>query len=59
MTLAQVQSASDTTIIGSDTTVMRRLDTQGPVKDFESVAKEHDPTRAALLSAAIPGLGQA
>ena len=59
VTLAQVQSASDTTIIGTDTTVMRRLDTQGPVKDFESVAKEHDPTRAALLSAAIPGLGQA
>ena len=27
--------------------------------EFESVAKEHSPTRAALLSAAIPGLGQA
>ena len=59
VTVGQVQVASDTTVVGSDTTVMRRLDSNAPIQEFESVAKEHSPTRAALLSAAIPGLGQA
>jgi hypothetical protein len=59
VTFGQVQVASDTSVVGSDTTVMRRLDTNAPIREFESVAKEHSPTRAALFSAAIPGLGQA
>lgn len=59
VSFAQVQVAEDTSIVRGDTTVVRKLKSNSPVREFESVAKEHSPTRAALLSAAIPGLGQA
>ena len=59
VTFGQLETASDTTVIDGDTTVVRSLEAEGPVKDFKSIAKEHSPTRAALLSAVIPGLGQA
>jgi Family of unknown function (DUF5683) len=45
----------------SDTakTVIRSLESDVPTTELEMEAPEHNPTRAALLSAAIPGLGQA
>lgn len=49
----------DTTMVNGDSTVVRSLKPSAPVTTFESVAKEHSPTRAALLSAVLPGLGQA
>lgn len=58
-TLINAQIVGDTTVVNGDTTLVRSIDTNAPATEFESVAKEHSPTRAALLSAVIPGMGQA
>ena len=42
-----------------DTTVIRSLSADTPATEIKMEAPEHDPTKAALFSAAIPGLGQA
>ena len=58
-TYAQIRVISDTTGVLGDSTVIRILDEDTPATKISMEAAEHDPTRAALLSAAIPGLGQA
>jgi len=40
-------------------TVLRSLSDDTPATEISMASPEHDPTKAALLSAAIPGLGQA
>lgn len=56
---AQEINRADTIAIPQDSTVFRSLNEDVPAIEFVSQAPDHDPTRAALLSAAIPGLGQA
>ena len=56
---AQTILSSDSTYVAKDSTVFRSLDSNQPVTEISIQAPEHDPTKAALLSAAIPGLGQA
>ena len=56
---AQTVLIADTTYIPKDSTVFRSLDDDQQAIELISQAPEHDPTKAALLSAVIPGLGQA
>ena len=56
---AQTILSADSTYVAKDSTVFRSLDQNQPVTEISMQAPEHDPTKAALLSAAIPGLGQA
>ena len=42
-----------------DTTVINTMDPNVAVNEFQSANPDHSPTRAALLAAIIPGLGQA
>ena len=58
-TYAQIPIVSDTTGKKGDSTVVRSLDENVRATEISMEAPEHSPTRAALLSAAIPGLGQA
>jgi uncharacterized protein DUF5683 len=51
--------AQDPVAFDTAKTVVRSLESDVPATKIEMEAPEHDPTRAALLSAAIPGLGQA
>ena len=57
--MAQVSSRGDTTLVGGDSTVLRTLRRDGPITEISTQAPDHSPTRAALLAAIIPGLGQA
>jgi Family of unknown function (DUF5683) len=52
---AQVQIKTDT----ANTTVIRSLNDDIPAIEITTEEPEHSPIRAALLSAALPGLGQA
>jgi len=56
---AQTVLSADTTYIAKDSTVFRSLKEDQPAIEIIEQAPEHDPTKAALLSAVIPGLGQA
>jgi hypothetical protein len=56
---SQDLTIADTTIVNGDTTVLRSLGAQGPITEIEMQAPDHSPARATLLSATIPGLGQA
>ena len=56
---AQIPLVSDTTGHRGDSTVLRSLSTNERAREITMKVPDHDPTRAALLSAAIPGLGQA
>lgn len=59
VTYAQIPIVADTTDNKGDSTVLRSLTNDVPATEISMEAPEHDPTKAALLSAAIPGLGQA
>jgi len=50
---------ADTTGNKSDSTVIRILDDGARATEISMEAPDHSPTKATLLSAAIPGLGQA
>ena len=56
---AQEQNQKNAIKSPGDSTVLRSLTTDQPAIEIVDQAPEHDPTKAALLSAAIPGLGQA
>lgn len=56
--LAQVID-SLTTIQGDTTRVVRSLADDSNVAELEMVEPEHDPNKASLYSAVLPGLGQA
>ena len=56
---AQIPIVSDTTGTKGDSTVLRSLDNNVRATEISMEAPEHDPARATLLSAVIPGLGQA
>jgi len=56
---AQEINAADTTGTPGDSTMLRSLEGDYIATELAEEAPGHDPIRAALLSAAIPGLGQA
>ena len=56
---AQIPTVPDTTSNREDSTVIRSLSTDVGATEITMKKPEHSPTRATLLSAAIPGLGQA
>lgn len=59
-TYAQIPVVADTTGNQADSTVLRILgDDDAHATEISMEAPEHSPTKATLLSAAIPGLGQA
>jgi len=55
---AQEPTSTDNSKLRADSTVFRTLDQNVTTIDISSEVPEHSPTRAALLSATIPGLGQ-
>ena len=58
-TYAQIPIVADTTGNHGDSTVIRILGDDAGATEISMEAPEHSPTRATLLSATIPGLGQA
>ena len=56
---AQIPTVPDTTRNREDSTVIRSLSTDVRATEISMEKPEHDPNRAAILSAVIPGLGQA
>lgn len=56
---AQKPTVPDTTRNRGDSTVIRSLSTDVRATEITMKKPEHDPNRAAILSAVIPGLGQA
>jgi len=58
-TYAQIPIVTDTTGNQGDSTVIRILGDDTGATEISMEAPEHSPTRATLLSATIPGLGQA
>lgn len=54
----QEEVTSDTIQSIEENTVLRQLDDQEQAIEIGTEAPYHDPTRAALYSAALPGLGQ-
>ena len=56
---AQVAILVDTTDLNLDSADIRTIKEEIPTIEFTSQNPDHSPARAALLSATIPGLGQA
>lgn len=56
---AQIPTVPDTTRNREDSTVIRSLSNDAGAIEISMKKPEHDPNRAAILSAVIPGLGQA
>ena len=56
---AQIPTIPDTTRSRSDSTVLRSLSDNDGATELTMVKPDHNPGKAALLSATIPGLGQA
>lgn len=56
---AQIPTVPDTTRNRGDSTVIRSLSSDVRATEISMQKPEHDPSRAAILSAVIPGLGQA
>jgi len=59
MVMVQISVHQDSTKSAADSTVIRQLDEKFPATEIGMAKPGHDPARAALLSAVIPGLGQA
>ena len=56
---AQIPTVPDTTSNRSDSTVLRTLGNDDRATEITMEKPDHSPVRATLLSATIPGLGQA
>ena len=56
---AQIPTIPDTTRNRGDSTILRSLDNDERATEIIMIKPEHNPVRATLLSATIPGLGQA
>ena len=56
---AQIPTIPDTTRNRSDSTVLRSLSDNDGATELTMIKPDHNPGKAALLSATIPGLGQA